>query len=60
MTHHLSQNRRTRHAWHGPRYRHLRQAALLLDLQGVLDERPRGESVRGERTLRRPFAASFA
>ena len=60
MPHHPTRNRRIHHAWHGPRYRHLRQAALLLELQSAPDDRPRDEGVRGERALRRPAATSVA
>jgi hypothetical protein len=45
MTRYPSQHRRIHRACLSPHHRQLRQAALLLDLQDVLDERPRNGSV---------------
>jgi hypothetical protein len=47
MTRHPSQHRRIHRACLSPHHRLLRQAALLLDLQDFLDERPRNGTVIG-------------
>jgi hypothetical protein len=47
MTRYPSRHRRIYRACLSPHHRQLRQAALLLDLQDFLDERPRNGTVIG-------------
>ena len=61
MTRYPSQHRRIHRACLSPQHRQLRQVALLLDLQDVLDERPRnGSVIPGGSELRRRAATSAA
>ena len=61
MTRFPSRHRRIPRGCLSPHHRQLRQAALLLDLQGVLDERPRnGGEIQTGSELRRRAVTSGA